>query len=214
MHLLPLFHRRIGSVRIGSVRVNGRRVSLKLAGNARHPFRRLSTPTEEYCETSTTQWGSVQVTPTFWRCRLVPHLCGLNRPSPSSGKEPYEIISGRSMWGLQAPVSLIMLSILTVGIRVLRMCCRRFEELWMYNPQVCVSNVRIFIIDFHQLEMWDIFTLRPLHLVFVRSGHVFFDSFKESILHVRESSQVACQIVNVVFCSLNSQILQILQQPL
>ena len=30
-----------------------------------HPFRRLSTPTEEYCETSTAQYGSIRVTATF-----------------------------------------------------------------------------------------------------------------------------------------------------
>ncbi|CAL8356340.1 unnamed protein product [Boreogadus saida] len=45
------FHRRVrfGSVRLSPV-VRGRR---------------LSTPTEEYCETSTAQYGSVRVTPTF-----------------------------------------------------------------------------------------------------------------------------------------------------
>ena len=30
-----------------------------------HPFRRFSTPTEEYCEMSTAQYGSVRITPTF-----------------------------------------------------------------------------------------------------------------------------------------------------
>ena len=35
------------------------------AQTCRDPFRRLSTPTEEYCETSTAPCGSVRVTPAF-----------------------------------------------------------------------------------------------------------------------------------------------------
>ena len=36
-----------------------------VARTFRHPFRRLSAPTEEYCENSLAQYGSVRVTPTF-----------------------------------------------------------------------------------------------------------------------------------------------------
>ena len=36
-----------------------------------HPFRRLSTPTEEYCETSTAQYGSFRVTSTFGSGNLI-----------------------------------------------------------------------------------------------------------------------------------------------
>ena len=39
----------------------------------RCPFRRLSTPMEEYCERSTAQCGSVRVTPTFWQWKRNPY---------------------------------------------------------------------------------------------------------------------------------------------
>ena len=35
--------------------------------SCRHPFRCLSTQTEEYCETSTAQYVSVRITATSWR---------------------------------------------------------------------------------------------------------------------------------------------------
>ena len=36
-----------------------------VARTYRHPFRRLSTPTEEYCKTRTARYGSVRITATF-----------------------------------------------------------------------------------------------------------------------------------------------------
>ena len=47
-----------------------------------HPFRHLSTPTEEYCEMNMPHDGSVQTPHTFCvETRTIPHLCIANRPA-------------------------------------------------------------------------------------------------------------------------------------
>ena len=55
--IIPLSH--------GSAILSTNQRTLCVARTCRRPFRRLSTSTEEYSETRTAQYGSVQVMPTF-----------------------------------------------------------------------------------------------------------------------------------------------------
>ena len=56
-----------------------------------HPFRRFSTPKEEYCGMSTSHHGSVRTTAlSMVETRTVPHLCILNRPAPAGRNVPLE----------------------------------------------------------------------------------------------------------------------------
>ena len=49
----------------GSANMSTNQRTACVARTCLHPFRRISTPTEEYCKTSTAQYVSVRVTPTF-----------------------------------------------------------------------------------------------------------------------------------------------------
>ena len=55
--IIPLSH--------GSAILSTNQRTVCVAQTCRHPLRRLSTPTEEYSETSMAQYGSDWVTPTF-----------------------------------------------------------------------------------------------------------------------------------------------------
>ena len=55
--ILPLSH--------GSAIISTNQRTACVARTCQHPFRHLSNPTEEYCETGTAQYGSVRVTPNF-----------------------------------------------------------------------------------------------------------------------------------------------------
>ena len=88
--ITPLLH--------GSVILSTNQRTACVAQTYRHPIRRLSTPTKEYCETSTAQYGSVWVTPTFVDgTRSVLHLkrlCTFQWKCPFSTGAPHPSSEG------------------------------------------------------------------------------------------------------------------------